>query len=433
MAKIDSAYDYYMATYANREVSRYDSHKKSDLRKVYNKIVKTNKESPLYKISNVQDAAKYAIDIKEHAKSIQNVVSSLSDQYGSFENSFQKKVAQSSSDEDVSVKYVGDGHEENQTDHFTIEVDQLATPQTNTGNYLKNTGNALLPGSYSFELDTNNSSYEFQFNVQSEENNLDIVNEPSKLVNNSNLGIRAEVLAGEEGTSALLLASKQTGLSANEENLFSIQPATNMDSIRAMDVLGINQISQPARNSSFRLNGTEHSSLSNTFTINNAFELTLKNAGASEPIQIGFKANTDAVADNIQTLIDAYNQMLDSAKGYAKNSTSADGNRLYNELSSSSRNRRLELGDIGLLVDEEGIVSIDREKLAEAIEPERAEETFHILNRFKESVGGKADNASVNPMQFVNKVVVAYKNPGHNFHTPYISSIYSGMMLDNYI
>ena len=35
-------------------------------------------------------------------------------------------------------------------------------------------------------------------------------------------------------------------------------------------------------------------------------------------------------------------------------------------------------------------------------------------------------------MNYVQKVVVAYKNPGHNFNTPYISSIYSGMMLDSY-
>ena len=51
MAKIDSAYAYYASTYADKEVSRYDSHKKSDLRKIYNRIIKTNKESPLYKIS----------------------------------------------------------------------------------------------------------------------------------------------------------------------------------------------------------------------------------------------------------------------------------------------------------------------------------------------------------------------------------------------
>ena len=70
MAKIDNAYNYYISMYANKEVSRYDCHKKSDLRKIYHNIVKTNKESPLYKIPNLEDAKKFAIDVKEHAKSI---------------------------------------------------------------------------------------------------------------------------------------------------------------------------------------------------------------------------------------------------------------------------------------------------------------------------------------------------------------------------
>ena len=42
MAAIDSAYHYYLSTYGN-SVSRYDTHKKSELRKVYNQIVKANK------------------------------------------------------------------------------------------------------------------------------------------------------------------------------------------------------------------------------------------------------------------------------------------------------------------------------------------------------------------------------------------------------
>ena len=70
MAAIDSAYQYYLSTYGNSTVSRYDTHKKSQLRDTYNKIVKTNKESPLYKIKNLGEAKKYAIDIKSETSSI---------------------------------------------------------------------------------------------------------------------------------------------------------------------------------------------------------------------------------------------------------------------------------------------------------------------------------------------------------------------------
>lgn len=165
MARIDSAYDYYISTYAQKKVSRYDSHKKSDLRKVYNQIVKSNKDSPLYKIPNMETAKRYAIDIKESAKSIQNVVASLSDRYGTFEDSFQKKVAVSSDDAEVGVTYIGDGSENNNAENFSISVKKLAAPQTNVGNYLKDTYHSLPNGSYSFDLNTGSGSYEFQYNV----------------------------------------------------------------------------------------------------------------------------------------------------------------------------------------------------------------------------------------------------------------------------
>ena len=226
MARIDSAYNYYMSTYANKEVSRYDSHKKSDLRKIYNQIVKKNKEAPLYKISDPEEAKRYAIDIKESAKSIQNVVASLSDRYGSFNDSFQKKVAVSSDEDKVGVSYIGDGSESNQAESFSISVEQLATPQVNEGNYLKDNGHSLRPGSYSFDLNTTSGAYEFQYNVNSEETNLDIEQKLARLVNSSNLGITAEIRSDGKGSSALALTSVQTGLSENEKALFTIAPRT---------------------------------------------------------------------------------------------------------------------------------------------------------------------------------------------------------------
>ena len=37
-----------------------------------------------------------------------------------------------------------------------------------------------------------------------------------------------------------------------------------------------------------------------------------------------------------------------------------------------------------------------------------------------------------NKMEYVNKTIVAYKNPGHNFVAPYANSSYSGMMFNFY-
>ena len=73
-AILDNMYNYYLTTYGKSTVSRYDSHKKSELRSVYNNIVKINKESPLYKIKDSADAQKFAIDIKEHARDLMSLL-----------------------------------------------------------------------------------------------------------------------------------------------------------------------------------------------------------------------------------------------------------------------------------------------------------------------------------------------------------------------
>lgn len=435
MARIANAYAYYLSTYGNNRPSRYDSHKRSDLRRIYNHMVKTNKEAPLYKLTNEDEAARYAIDIKENAKVIQNVVASLSDSYGGFEDSFRKKVAVSSDESAVDVKYVGDGNEDSILDTFNIEVERLSSPQVNVGNYLKNDALSFIPGAYSFDLNTNSSSYEFQFNVNQGETNLDILKKLANLVNHSTLSINAAIRKGNahtggEGTSALALTSIQTGLDEGEAFLFDIAPGTTADSIKAMDLLGINQITHPSENSLFYLNGEEHTSLSNTFTINNTFELTLKSTTSDEnPAQISFKTSTDAVADNIMSLVNAFNGILGIASNSSANAA-GENNKLLTEISGLSRVRQESLAEIGLMVADNGSITLDKDVLAEAITPERSEETFNTLSRFKSAIGAKADNVAINPMNYVNKKVVAYKNPGRTWAAPYFSSVYSGMLLD---
>ena len=53
LAAIDSAYHYYLSTYGTSKVSRYDTHKKSQLRAVYNQIVKTNKDTMTQFLNNI--------------------------------------------------------------------------------------------------------------------------------------------------------------------------------------------------------------------------------------------------------------------------------------------------------------------------------------------------------------------------------------------
>lgn len=428
MSAIDSAYHYYLSVYGNSATSRYDTHKKSELRHVYNSMLKVNKESPLYKLRPAADVPQFLIDLKEHARQVKNVVASLSDNDGGLENAFQKKVAYSSDDDVVSVAYIGSNQSAEGSQNFSVSVERLASPQVNLGNFMASDGTDFEPGEYSFDLSTTTNSYEFQYTVKPGESNRDIQEKLARLVNTSGVPLSAEVIADEHGQSALQITSKQTGLNEKEEWLFDIRPSADAGSIRTLELLGIQNITEPAENSSFYLNGNKHSSYSNTFTINNAFELTLNHPSpANTSASIGFKTSIDAVSDNLQELVDAYNGFINTGEQYA---SSVQGKRLLSDLEGVSFSYKNQLENIGMIVGDNGCISIDRQKLAEAIDSDDPSVTFSVLNSFKNSLFAKADNASLNPIKYVDKIIVAYKRPGGNFYSPYYSSIYSGMMFD---
>lgn len=428
MAMIDSAYQYYLSTYRNSTVSRYDTHKKSQLRDIYNRIVKINKESPLYKIKDVGDVAKYAIDIKENTKSLQNVIASLD---GGIEGVFAKHIAQSSDEDVVTAEYIGnDESDAANAKGFEIQVQQLASNQVNQGNYLNPESLDVEPGSYSFDLNTNTRSYEFQYTVNDKDTNLSVLRKLSKLVNSAGIGLSSTVETNEDGLVALRIASKQTGLAENEDYLFQILPSTGAPSVRAMHILGIDNVEKEAQSSSFLLNGITHSSYSNTFTVDNHFDITLKNTHTGDDFaKINFKANADAIADNVQRLVGAYNNIIDLAHAHTE---SRNSNKLIRDMSSVARNYHNELEAIGINIEDNATLTIDRSLLSDAITAPDAEQTFSILNNFKDDLNERSTMAFIDPMNYVNKLVVAYKNPGRNFATPYITSIYSGMMLDQY-
>ncbi len=183
MTFINSAYHYYLSAYANSATSRYDTHKRSELRNVCNNILKINKESPLYKIRNNRQVPSFLIDVKENARQIKNVVSSLSDSGEGLANAFQKKVAVSSDENIVRAAYIGDGIDEGVSSSFDIEVRRLAAPQSNLGNFLNSQDLDFEPGDHSFDLLTTTNSFEFQYTVKPDDTNRSVQEKLSRLFN----------------------------------------------------------------------------------------------------------------------------------------------------------------------------------------------------------------------------------------------------------
>ena len=74
--KLDSVYNHYLSSYSPR-TTQYDTHKKSELRRIYNSIVKLNKESPLYMLDASRESRQFAVGLKEGARSLHNTIASL--------------------------------------------------------------------------------------------------------------------------------------------------------------------------------------------------------------------------------------------------------------------------------------------------------------------------------------------------------------------
>lgn len=428
---IESAYDYYLTTYGSRQVSRYDSHRKEDLRKTVNKIKLLNKESPLYKIKISGDVQKFAIDIKENARSIRNIVASFSETEEGIGAAFHKKIATSSNPDAVTAEYIGDSSTLTSSEGFDIEVLQLAMPQTNIGNFLKRDAYDFLPGSYSFDLNINSYSYEFQYNINIGDTNEDVLHKLTRLVNNSHIGLKADVLNGSQDMAALRLESKQTGLGPQESSLFQIISNNDPDSRQTMRILGIDSVAAAAENSTFLLNGVKRHSYSNTFTINDTFSVSLHDVTPKhEPVKVGFKPGSEAVTDDIQSLVNSFNSILSVAENHSK--TQLSNEKLLKDMGSIAKTYSSAFTPLGLSVSKKGMISVDRTKLTQSIVSEDADQNLEVLNHFKDAIGRKADEASLDPMNYVNKVLVTYKNPNSakNFVCPYISSVYAGMMVD---
>lgn len=430
---LSQVYNYYLAEYAPKTNSPLDTHKKSDLRNIYNSIVKMNKESPLYILNKSEDSKAYAVGLKESARAFRNSVmatrSTLDD-----EDVLDQKKAYSSNPEIASAKYIGLGENDSQTPApaFSLEVAHLAKPQVNLGRALVSKERPeLAPGSYSFDVAIKDVSYEFQFELHEEDSNLDIQNRLQRLISNANIGLEASVIEDGEGNSSLKLESVATGILSDKEMLFEVSDEHTSKTRGIVNHLGLNLVTQPPANALFEINGIERTASANTFTVEKVYEITLNGPSSAPGIatEIGLKNDVDSLSENIHSFAESYNRFLDDASSNpGKHSKSS---QLLDEIGYITRHYAGHLDALGLTFSSDGHLAINDEQL-KTVAAESDEEAFTPVKDFANSMLRKTSQISLNPMQYVNKTIVAYKNPGKNFPSPYITSAYSGMMFNNY-
>ena len=429
---LSTVYNNYLSTYKPKALTKYDTHKKSELRSVYNSIVKMNKDAPWYLPTTSKQTQHYAVDLKENARELHNTIAQL----GGLEedNSLLSKKSAYSSDENiVKAAYIGPQKSKDEIPSLQLEVRSLASSQENLGFFLPDEKIGLAPGTYSFDVGVNDMNYEFQFTIDEFETNREVQERLARLINNSGIGLKASLAESEDRTS-LRLTSESTGLSPERSQIFTISDSQTSKSSGTVDYFGLDYVSREASNAQFLLNGEERTSSSNHFTIGKLFDVQLTGVSpADEMVQIGLKTDIESLTDNVTHLISGYNDFIRAASTYLD--SQSQSRKLVQEFRGIAAVYLPSMESMGLNVTEDGTLNVNKEPLREsALQSDNINETFAYLKSFSTTLLRKSDQVSLNPMDYVDKTMVAYKNPiaSRNYVSPYSTSAYTGMMFNSY-
>ena len=429
-AVLNTVYNNYLSAYTPKTLSRYDAHKKSELRNIYSSIVKMNKEAPWYLPTNNQETQQYAVDLKEIARRMHNSIAQL----GGLDSAtlFSKKSAYTTDEDIISATYIGSDEPDTVLPDLELEVRSLASSQENMGLFLPaDEATGFAPDTYSFDIGIGGMNYEFQFSVGENETNRNVQARLVRLINNSDIGVKAS-LNESEGRTSLCLASESTGLPAGKNQIFTVSDSHTSQKTGTVEYFGLDYTSREASNASFLLNGEERTATSNHFTIGKMFEVQLKGISPDGvPTKIGLKTDVESLADNISHLIGSYNEFIKAASAYS--ASQSRSKQLVQEMGAIASLYGESLETTGINMQEDGTLAVNELQLRHsARHTEDINETFGYLKNFASTLLRKSDQISLNPMDYVDKTIVAYKNPGKNFVSPYTTSAYSGMMFNGY-
>ena len=410
---INSVYNYYAAQYGHREYSKYDTHSKAQLKSTFGRLQKINSQTPSYKIDFSDAALKYAIDLKENARELSQIADELSDE--STDSITYKRSATSSSPQVIDAEYIGDSCVQDY-EPLEVTVSQLACPQTNTGNFLQPNSKPFAAGEYSFDLQVQDLTYQFEFGVNATDTVTDTQQKIARLINQADIGLNAQLLTDGLGNSAISITSDATGIRGISPTIFHIQSQNSSDAsdsnTELVSTLGLDRVTQYPANAVYSVNGTTATSVSNEVTIDNNYVLTFFDTTGKAPVTISMNTDTDAIADSIGELIGGYNNLISV--------TANDANEHFE-------------GNERLSVTDNGTIAVDRDAIISAADSGTLGDIFSGLNAFKQAVQKKAEDISLNPMDYVNNKIIAYKNPLRPTNDPYNLSAYTGMIFDGYL
>lgn len=423
---VTSVYNYLAETYVPKSYSRYDTHKKGELRDLYSKIIKKTNNSPLYKVKMNSAQQENVITMKDTAISLGSILSNLdpADEY----SAFSYKKAYSQNPEYAEVDIITED-ESKLPDAFYLKVNNLAAKQINRSRDMKEEDTGIHGDDYSFAIDVDNTTYNFKVNVASHSTNGEIFHEISNCINRAHIGLNSYVTSPKEGMANLTIESNRTGCVDNDD-IFRIYD-TNMSGGRTgiMEYYRLDNVRQHPKNASFTINGSETESMSNEFKLNRSLKVSL-HSPSEEEFLIGYTNNDEKITEQLEKLRDSYNILIDLSNGEDKDALSQ---KLTKELGNLARLYNNSLESSGISFDEEGHMKIDSFLAMQSCSTGDLQELFSDDSPFVRNFRKKLSSITLDPLEYIQKKLVTYPNTSKPaIANPYQISIYSGLLFNYY-
>jgi len=418
-----NTYNYLVSSDYYKPQVKYNSHKKNELKNIYKDIMAISKDSPLYMFKLTPDNQSFALSIKNYAG---DITSSL-EQFSGDDSVFSKTILASSNERCVQVY----GDADSDFDPLEISVDSLAISQRNKGKALYTTSSILSSGNYKFRIDIEGNSYDFQYKVGERTDNHTIQNGLADFINKANIGIDATVgYADNSSRSFLVLTASNSGTYEEDGVSFHIYDDSTVNGRGLVDYFGLEQIDTYPSNSKFSINGTNYNVAGNKVELFNGATLEFT-APTSEPVTIFPSSDASYVLDAVKDLAGEYNSFID----FVDNSkiTGNGPAKVTSFMKSAIKALGSELESCGISLNDKGQIKIDESLLKQSVHDGSLKEVFTSENGLTYQLRSRTELIGLNPMEYINKTIVTYPNvsrPG--IANPYLTSVYSGMLFNQY-
>ncbi len=420
------AYNYMIESYLPKQIARNRVHNKNDLKKIYENIIKQSRTSGFYKFNLSRENQEFTFGIKDASMLLK---AKLADMTDPDQPSYNQKFVANSDEEALDAILVSKDVSRLPED-ISLKVETLALPQVNVSKDLFKPSRGLDRGMYDFRAYIRGKSYDLTFQQKENYNNQDTIGRMADYLDQAlpELSVAIEDGANRE-YSRMRIVSEFTG--EYGERAFFFEDA---DGYREgiVDFFGLNRMEKPGVNARFVINGVEKQTNANTFQIENALQVSLYEI-SDKPVNLRLLNDPKSILEQVDSVLETFNDLMHLAGTRKEENGSFGARKLINEFKSIEKSYQEEMAAVGLKVAEDGTLSRDERLSDLAAKNGSLRDFFTCKKGFITKILGKAEEISINPMEYLDKMIVTYPNSKRDISDNlYMTSIYSGLFFSSY-